>query len=518
MALAFKVLINGADFPDDLYVKSRTLSIDLTEPGQRSVCNFTLIDKNQTVPFHFNDLCGSLIEVYENVNNTWILIFGGSIDEPETRKINNFLTFETKIVCVDHHFICDRIPVNQSYPKIKVHELFMLIVDDYLVDEGIWYDTHSIQETDIEVSIVCPYIFVSDIFDELVKLLNWQWNIGANKKLYLNDRINNNKGPNVYEYDRHLFASLALINDRSDFRTRQVLKNVHCLTDELTETASPYPDGVIREYKTIYTLEQKPRIFVTTWFNQSHPLAIEEVDPADIGIGGLYAPGSYKWYWNKNSNVITQDENEAAIAINLYVVIMYVGQFQIDIVRDNQDMIDERSLIENNTGLYVDVSDGSGITGEEIAEEEGDALLERYSKIMKKIKIQSYHHRFEPGQVCDCIIPGFNISSLVSEGNGYLVGTVRISDIGNKLLRSTELTDGELLGGWIAFFKKSLLTESFFEIRSDSVVSISFTFNEDFVYDEELNITILIELYPDVDLWPDVALYPGTTVSSNNYS
>src|SRR4030043_468203 len=435
---------NNFGFPDGVVVKTKTLNINTTM-SERSVASFILLDRIP-VGFHFNQIIGRPVQIWEYIDgpfdniNSWELIFAGQVDEPETSNVNR-LIFRNAIVCIDHHAICDRIAVNQSYPKINIDELVKLIIDDYLTEDGIWYDSTSIQSTTKEVQIVCPYVFCTQIFNE-----------------------------------------------------------VKCEVEALLEISQPYPDGVNMVYQVLYEIQYKPRLFITTWANKSHPLPAEEVDPTTIGIYGLDEAGAYAWYWNKNQKTVYHDGAEAPIAINLYLVIEYIPILEFDIIRTDAAEIANRKLVEGGSGIYTDVMSGSDLYGEILAAEKGDALLQRYTRIAKKISFSSFDN-YKTGGVRDVIFPSNNINRLTSEGAGYLVWSVSIRDIGTpKLLRAIELIDGEPVGGWIAFFKKMLSTENYFEIRTDLTISIQIIESEAVDYSEVLNILRIDSLYPAVDL------------------
>ena len=242
---------NNFGFPNGVVVKTKTLNINTTM-SERSVASFILLDRIP-VGFHFSQIIGRPIQIWEYIDgpfndvDSWDLIFAGQVDEPETSNVNR-LIYRNAIVCIDHHAICDRIAVNQSYPKINIDELVKLIIDDYLTEDGIWYDSTSIQSTDKEVQIVCPYVFCTQIFNELSALLNWTWKITPDKKFYFNDGSSNTAAA-IVETRGQLAHSIKVKLDRSDYRNIQVLKEVKCEVEAILEISQPYPDGVNMVYQ-----------------------------------------------------------------------------------------------------------------------------------------------------------------------------------------------------------------------------------------------------------------------------
>ena len=500
----FTLKIAGEYLPSGVKVLSRSLNITYDQAGTCAMANFTLIDLNQSgVLFYYKALVGKLIQIYEKGT----LIFGGSLDEPTTTKLNAKPTCRYQIVCVDHHFICSRILINQSYPRMKISDLFKLICDTYLLEDGIWYDSNSIQDTISEVSINCPQSYVDTVFDELVDLIGWQWKIEPNKRLCLNDRTTD-IGEVVNENSGYLFDSFNLSDDRGSYTNYCVLKDVNAITSEIIESASPVPDNN-RSFYVRFKINQKPKIYISQ--STTNPSEHELVDPRYVGINGLDT--SMYWYWSKGSNTVTLDIEQELPPTGYYVVLKYYGQYEIDIIRENSAAIAERIAIEGGSGLYQSVENGDGIEGITIAEDKIQAIFDKNSRIAKKIMIATINRNFKSGQICDVVMPNFGINSLVSEGNGYLITDIKIEDKGVYLLKTITLTDGEAVDGWIKFFKKWMQKQTYHTIRENTTVEIEESAEETIDWNGTIIMTKYDCLYPLDDpggLYPSNVLFPGT--------
>lgn len=501
---SFTLKFDGEYLPNGVVVKARSLKINYDQAGTLSTADFTIIDKNLSgTPFYYTLLVGKIITIYEN----GVLIWGGTLDEPETSKINNHPVNEHKIKAICHGYICTRLTANQSYPKYKISDLFKLICNTYLSTDGIFYTSSSIMETTTEVSINCPWTFIDVVFNELVDLIGWQWYIGPDKCLYLNDRTVN-IGPAVSEYSGYIFASLVINDNRSEYRNRQVLKKVNAVTDETLETASPTPNNN-RSYFVRFPLNKKPKIYITR--SKTAPPEEDLVDPRYIGINGLDT-GMY-WYWSKGDSTITLDNEQEEIQTGYFVVLSYFGQYEIDILETNNTGIAERQAIEGGSGIYDSVENGDGIEGILIGEEKAQAFLNRYSRIAKSIKFDCIGRNFKVGQVCDMVFPTFNINSLTADGAGYLVQSLKIQDMGTYLKRTVSFVDGEVVTGWINFYKQWLNKQTYHTIREDALVEIQETVTEVQEWAGTVVMTKIDCLYPADDpggLYPGPALYPGT--------
>ena len=503
------VLKIGGDFlPHGVQVESRSLNISYDETGTRGVLSFNIIDENFSGSlFYFESVSGKDVKLWEN----GVLLYGGKIDTPKTKKINQRPQTRQKIVCVDYNEVCDRILVNESYPKMKISDLIKDVIDKYLAEDGIWYDDNSIDETINEISVNCPYIYCSALFNELVDLIGWQWYIGPDKKFYLDDRTIN-IGPEVRENTNYLWESLEIGQDISELRTKEVLTSVKALTEELTETANPNPDDN-RSYYVRFKLNQKPKIYITTERYKNDPREQDLIDPRYVGINGLDT--DMYWYWSKQDNIITQDQSQEILTEGQFLVLKYVGQYSIDVVEEDTDAINARKAIEGGSGLYEHVESGASIEGIIIAEEKAQANLDRYSSVANKISIASYNHNWKNGQICDTIFPSFNVNSLTSEGGGFLVRNLQIQDVGNNLpfRRSATLVDGTQIGGFVNFFKEWMAKTKEFTLREDTLIEKSYNISEPQEWSGTVVITRFDCLYPEDDpggLYPSNLLFPGT--------
>lgn len=501
--MSYSVKIDGNDLPNDVVVAHGSLKIDFSNEG-KSTAKLDLIDKNPggRPLFYFTSVFGEKVEIYENGS----LIFGGMIKQPDTVFLNRKPVVSQKIDCDGWHVIPDRIYVNESYSKTVISDLFKTIVDDYLAVEGITYDGSSVQTTTEEISINCPYIYCSKVFDELCELIGYVWYIGPDKKIYFHDRTQR-IGNSLTQNNQYLFDSLSISDDASEYRNKQVFRKVHAVTDELTEALTPSADQE-KTYVSRFKLNSKPKIYVTQ--DRNNPSEHDLVDPTKIGINEI-SSGMY-WYWSKNQNTITQDQEQPEIEDGYYVVMKYHGQYQTDVIDQDNTEIAARQAIEGGSGVYCDIQDGSGIEGLTIAEDKITSLLSKYSKVMKCITVSSYEKSWEIGQICDVVFPTLNINSLVASGYGYLVESLSIEDKGPNLplLRKVTLIDGVIFGGWINFFKKWLAKEDEFVIREDELVITTEETEESIDWSGEVVMSKYDCLYPANNLYPADDLYPGT--------
>lgn len=508
----FSIKINGEYLPNGVTVKTETLSITEGQPGNPTLCEFDITDHNLNgSPFIWQTMKGLKVQVFEDGS----LIFGGQIDVPKTRKINNNPIFGEKIVCIDWFGVLQHRIINKSYPRQLISDIAKDFIDSFLYDDGFFYDSSSIQtSTSQYASINYPNIYSDKAFSELAGLINWVFWIGPDKKVYFKEKTQNISSVQLIEnQSNYLPPSLYVEEDPSEYRTKQILKDVHALTDELTEKASPTPDKD-KSFRVSFPINEKPSIFLSVLANINDPLVSERVDPTQIGISGL--DSGLQFYWSKGEREITQDQDADEIPSNRYVVVKYVGQYKLDIIEEDTASINARALIEGTSGKYEHVQSGANIEGITIAEDYANALLDRYSgNIPNKIGFSSYTMDIPNGFFIDVIIPSLNINSLTSNGEGFMVMDKRSNDAGGGLILKTYvLVNGDAIGGWINYMKNRYEGDKEFIIREDALVNVPLYQEESMEWTGYLTMKTFDVLFPENTLYPENNLYPGTLTST----
>jgi hypothetical protein len=355
----------------------------------------------------------------------------------------------------------------------------------------------------------------------MANLINWQWKVGPDKKFYLNEYTTYEGEPLIEHVSNYIPKSLYILDDRNEYRNKQVLKNVNALTSsDIPEKATPNPDSD-KSYIVRFPLNQKPEIYETS--NVDNPQPDEMVDPRRVGIGGIDSDKYY--YWNKGSNIIQEDNDYTGRDVDKFVVLKYVGQYKIDIIDQDDTAIQDRKDIEGGSGLYINVEDGSEIEGINIAEEKISAMLQRYARIAKKLIFSSYSINLEIGEIIDVVTPSFNINTTLLD-NGkpdtsnlkyFLVIEKNIQDIGHLLRKTYTIIDGAPISSWIKYFKSFISPGKEWTIRPDAKVDIAIDNEESFGWAGTVTMRTYNCLYPLDDpggLYPSNLLFPGTLTST----
>lgn len=512
--MSFSIKVNGEYLPGNVVVKDASLNMDVSETGKK-ILSMKLIDKNNSSNNYYliDDVVGKKIEMYEN----GILRFGGQLDLPKTNKINRSVKNQD-VICVDWNFLAEKRYVNRVYSRQKITDIVKKIIDEYLMDDGVFYDSNSIEEIDNQLAINCSYAKAANLFDEMSSLIAYNWNIGPDKKFYFQSRSSQVGPVIIEEQSNYLPQTLIYSEDRSDYRNTQILKNVNALTSTLTEKATPTPDND-NNFFVRFPIDRRPEFFVTDDINN-----IPENDydgytdsyrvPINlIGIGGLDQGLSW-YYWNKGNSTVSKDpDNAPEFTTGYFLVVRYIGQYKVDIISTDDDAIVNRINIEGGTGIYENVEDGSNIDGIIVGEEKANALIQRFSSNAKKIIFQSYTINAEVNQICNLTFPSFKIN-----GVEYLVISKKVKDVGaGNLLKTYTLASGEAIGGWVTFFKKWLQTSKDFTLREDEDVLQQLRERESWKWGGNVAVLVYNLLFPSPTLFPSKTLFPGSFNAVVNY-
>lgn len=436
-------LIDGLALPAGVRVLRKTLGIN-QEIGTRAVLKFTIVDLTGS----YRPLAGQPIEVYDGLE----LIFSGFVDEPQERRINGTFGLEQEIICVDNNYIADRRVVAESFDRMKAGDIARWIVTNVLADEGV--TVGNIQDG-LEVGpVVSPHLYASQLLNELIELIGFEWRINFDKTLDFYSPATGIATP-VNKSDI-LANDVVVWRDRSEYRNRQILTNVVSYTSEQEQEL--VTDGVVQTFLLRFPLDRKPKVFVND----------VQVAESDIGILGL--DENKKWYWNRAVDKLTQSQDEIPLLATDKLEIKYFGQYKTTVILDNPEAIEERKAVEGGTGIYEAVEEATNIDSVQAADEKAIALLRKYARIAKKVKVPSEKVAFRVGELKTLNLPEHGISG------DYLVMSIAISDRDrgdNKLLYTATLVDGEPIGGWVKFFRNWLerSTRSY-TIRENEVVRL----------------------------------------------
>lgn len=369
------------------------------------------------------------------------------------------------------------------------------IIDNYilpiLADEGI---TSGSVETGYTLdTVVFNRISCEEAMNYLSTISGFAWYIDEDRKLYYQQPTSNLSPFNISDSSRVL--NFTHIRSNEQYRNRQYAKGGKSTTSaELTESPTPKPDGVSREFFVSLPIALEPTITING----------TPVSSADVGIRGL--DDGMKWYWAYGSNQISQDDSETVLSsTDVFTSVEYYGLFTILVYAENPDEIAARAAAEQSTsGIYESVAVEPSITDTLQAVQYNTGLLNKYGEIADRITFTTYTAGLKEGQLIEVVRTLFGINST------FLITAVNASAFSPDIIAyEIEAIDGAALGGWEEYFRQLLDNRRDFSIANDEVLISLLRNDESIVNAGELNITGgSYGLYPGAALTPAAALVP----------
>lgn len=225
------------------------------------------------------------------------LLFAGTVDRISQTDENlqpgsqHYRTFQYEVA--DFNQVTDRFLVAESYSSQTLGAIVTDIVTTYLSGESV--TTNNVTTGPTIERAVFPYVSVRDVFDELSERTGYIWWIDATKDLHFVNRTSND-APFDLTSSNQPFQSLTVERNRSQYRNRQLVRAGQDLTDQRTESFDG--DGQTRTFVTGFPVGEAPTI---------------DVDGTSKTVGIRGVDQGKDFYWQKESNQITQDDGDAPL-------------------------------------------------------------------------------------------------------------------------------------------------------------------------------------------------------------
>ncbi len=344
---------------------------------------------------------------------------------------------------------------------------------DYFIDNG-----------PVIKEAVFNYVPISQALDAISERTGMWWKIDEHRQIIYRERDKYTAPWTVTSSDI-LYGSLKIEHSAWKYRNRQVIRGP--LDETAEQTDIQHGDGEKRAFLVRYRLARKPEIEIDTGGG------FVVVDPGDIGILGLEE--NKKWYWNKHSEVISQDDAEVALSDTDKVKVTYRGLFPVVIItQDYESIIDRINIEQHGTGIVEDVKQETQQTTREAAFQFANNLIEKYRVIGNTVSFQTLRRGLRPGHIVNINLPQYGINN-----REMLVESVALAPQGNNLLISdVKGVEGPDIGSWTRLFTE-IVRRGEMVIRENigegEVVIIPLQFNKTWEAGEAPN--IFNEVYPD---------------------
>jgi hypothetical protein len=188
--------------------------------------------------------------------------------------------------------------------------------------------------------------------------------------------------------------------------------------------------------------------------------------PQTVGVGGLDT--DKQWYWNKDSQDISQGATDAKLSPQDTLIVAYQGLFPIVIQTQNDDEIEDRAAIEGGSGLYEDVDEDASLEGQLLITQKASALLARYGMLPVSADIVTTDTGLEVGQVLHIIASEYTLDA------EFLIQSIDVQWFnGDRLVYHVQALAGENLDSWLSFFRRLLVGTSTLKFDANEPLLVS---------------------------------------------
>lgn len=430
-------------------------------------------------------------------------VFAGEIDRFTRTSPKGTTLKRYNISCLDFNKIADRRRVAATYEDKTVSYIVNDIITNVLADENVTAGTIATGPT--MEKVVFNRISAADALNYIKDATGLNWNINYDKELNIFYREDNTD--TGFTDTLNNFLDMQVEETREEYRNSQYVRGGQETTTTITkESANPKPDGVSKVFYFRYPVAEKPTIYVDD----------VAIAAGDVGIGGLEV--GKKYYWNKGSNEISQDDGETVLSDAQTLTMTYKGLRKVVVQANNLDGQTERQLVEGGTGIYEALEQVASLESRKSALDYAKSLLEKYEDIPKRVFIETTEYK-QAGKLIPIEVAKLDLD------DDYLIESVTISERGNTFFYNINCLSGESLGSWVEFFRKMRNEGRQFVIKENEVLVLLTNISETWKWTEKLTARICEFDTPRDDevyfiqgaafparsngLYPSETLYPG---------
>jgi len=427
-----RVLIGGIDYTAAVQPGSLDISDDM---NARNTLHALLRDVTAAVTIP----TGEEVRV-EGDGSPPPILFAGTVEEPAANLLPPGEVVDISLTAVDYNQLADRFLVAEVYENQTIEAITTDLVTQYLGDEGV---TIGFIEPGATITRkLFSYVTLAEALNWVSEQTGYAWEIDYSKVFRL-------RAPDTiaapFDATGTTVRTMAVRRPRGSYRNRQYIRGGKDLTDLRTEYFTG--DGTRRTFTVAFPIGQEPSV------------ALNGI-PASVGIRGVET--GFAWYWNKESNEISQDTSGAILVDTDQLGVTYRGLFPILVQAQDDASVAERIAVEGGSGLYEAIESEGSIDDAQLALDTALAKLQREGLIRDYIDITTDQFGMRSGQLMSVVEPALGLNGT------YLIQSVRASDVdGVELLYSATLMSGDALGGWIAWFQR-LMAIKRLEVAEDT--------------------------------------------------
>lgn len=424
------------------YYQPRTLQVQ-EQVNQRSTVTFNLIDKTGS---GLGLAAGQPLQLYDN---SGALFFGGVLHQPQQIPQLGTSAIIWQVDAVDNQAIAERHLIIETYDNTLAGTIAKDLITNYFAADGIV--AGDIQDGPTIVRAVFPYEPGNTAMDDLAQLAGYNWSITPDSKLNFGDGSTNLAPWNVTATSP--IRNLTVNPNQQQYRNKQYIRGGQDVTSPQTQKFAG--DGQNQTFTVAYPLAQTPTLSING----------TAVDPSTVGIQGVDTGKA--WYWNKNSQTISQDSSQTPLTSTDVLSITYQGYFPVLVVAEAAGAISDRAAIEGTTGVYENLVIDSSLDNSDAAMNAAQAYLAKYAKVLTEVQFDTDKSGLEIGQLIMIDLPANNVNN-----TQFLIDQVNIVDYTPQgdLRYTVHCIDGQSMGSWSKFFTRQAENTGQTNIRGDEVL------------------------------------------------
>lgn len=172
-----------------------------------------------------------------------------------------------------------------------------------------------------------------------------------------------------------------------------------------------------------------------------------------VGINGVDT--GKDWYWNKGSNLITQDTSGTKLTSSDTLSVTYIGQYPNTVISQNAAQVSAQAAIDGTSGIIEDLTNDDSLNDINSALASASASLTLYGQAGVIVSFDTQVAGYAPGQLVTIDLPWHDIHT-----DQFLIESVTASDSrdGLNIYYTVVALQGPADVSWQDFFAKLLKT------------------------------------------------------------
>lgn len=342
----------------------------------------------------------------------------------------------------------------------------------------------------VVTSYIANYKPCSAALDDLAQLAGYYWQIDANKLLWFAPYT---AVAAPLTFTGTIAESLEVTESNDLYRNGQWVIGTTEVTTTQTETRQG--DGKTTAFIMSYPLHSAPTVTLNG-------------GAQTVGIAGVST--GKNWYWNKSSNVISQDTSGTKLISTDTLSVVYIGEYNTVIFSEDSHQQTVTAALEGaGSGLVEDVTIDTTLVTSAQAFQRAAALLMEYAQVGKTLTFTTRVSGLVAGQLLNVNLPSpWNISNAQ-----LLIEQVAISEIDLQILWTITAMQGPVNNTWVQFFARLLNQQAVVNTATagaNQTVTILQTGLVTWTWTVTGTAVVTTLFDPATTLFPNTTLFPGT--------